>query len=123
MPRLPARSLTIATALVLVSAAAAGCGGGSGGGNATVLKDGEAIGMKSLRFHPDHVQVPVGQTVTWRNEEGIPHDVKADSGAPFESKTFGKGGEFAWTPDKAGTVKYECTLHPGMTGTIDVVAK
>ena len=123
MRRLPLRSLTVATALVLVTAAAAGCGGSSGGGNATVLKAGEPIGMKSLRFDPDHVQVPVGQKVTWRNEEGIPHDVKADSGGAFESKTFGKGGEFAWTPDKAGTVKYECTLHPGMTGTVDVVAK
>ncbi|MDX6702913.1 MAG: hypothetical protein QOF26_3139 [Baekduia sp.] len=122
MRRLPVRSLTVAAALGLVTAAAAGCGGSSGA-NATVLKAGEPIGMKSLRFHPDHVQVPVGQKVTWRNEEGIPHDVKADSGAAFESKTFGKGGEFTWTPDKAGTVKYECTLHPGMTGTLDVVAK
>jgi plastocyanin len=123
MPRLPARSLTIATAVVLVTAAAAGCGGSSGGGKAPVLKAGEPIGMKSLRFHPDHVQVPVGQKVTWRNDEGIGHDVKADSGAAFASKTFGKGGEFTWAPDKAGTVEYECTLHPGMTGTIDVVAK
>jgi plastocyanin len=104
--------------------AAAGCGGaGGGGGDATALKPTDVIGMKSLRFKPEHVQVPVGQKVTWRNQEGVPHDVKADSGASFSSKTFGKDGTFSWTPDTAGTVTYECTLHPGMEGTIDVVAK
>ena len=102
----------------------AGCGSGGGsGGKAQVLKSGDAIGMKSLRFKPDHVQVAVGQRVTWHDDEGIRHDVKADSGASFASDTFGKDGTFTWTPDKAGTVKYECTLHPGMEGTIDVVAK
>jgi plastocyanin len=113
--------LTIATAV-----AAAGCGsdgGGASGGQATVLKPGSPIGMKSLTFKPDHVQATVGQPITWRNDESIPHDVKATGGAGFASKTFGKAGTFAWTPTTAGTVKYECTLHPGMDGTIDVVAK
>jgi plastocyanin len=112
--------------LTIAMAAAAGCGAdddGGGGGKATVLKTGEPIGMKSLKFSPAHVQAKVGQEITWHNDESIPHDVKADSGADFSSKTFGKGGTFSWTPGKAGTVKYECTLHPGMEGTIDVVAQ
>jgi len=113
--------------LVLMSAIAlpaAGCGGdGGGGGDAQALSASDVIGMKSLHFKPGHVQVPVGQKITWRNDESVPHDVKADSGASFSSKSFGKDGTFSWTPDKAGTVKYECTLHPGMDGTIDVVAK
>jgi plastocyanin len=118
----------LASLLALVSIAAAGCGGsddggGGGGGSAQALKPGEPITMKSLKFHPDNVQVTVGQKITWRNDESIPHDVKADSGAEFASKTFGKDGTFVWTPAQAGTVKYVCTLHPGMDGTIDVVAK
>jgi plastocyanin len=114
-------ALALASTIALL---AAGCGGDDGGGgSAKVLKAGEPIGMKGLRFHPDHVQVTVGQEVQWKNDESVPHDVKADSGASFSSKTFGKDGTFTWTPDKAGTVKYECTLHPGMEGTIDVVAK
>ncbi|QEC46957.1 hypothetical protein FSW04_04700 [Baekduia soli] len=121
MPRPAFPSLTALVLAGAVAALTAGCGG-SGGGGAVTLRPGEAIGMKSLRFKPDHVQVTVGQTVTWRNEEGIGHDVKADSGATFSSQTFGKDGTFRWTPAKAGTVKYECTLHPGMDGTIDVVA-
>jgi plastocyanin len=102
----------------------AGCGSSdSGSGKAAALSPGTPIEMKSLHFKPDNVQVPVGQEITWHNDESVPHDVKADSGASFSSKTFGKDGTFNWTPDKAGTVKYECTLHPGMEGTIVVVAK
>lgn len=116
--------------LPLMAAAAigltvAGCGGDDdgGGGKATVLKPGEAISMQNLRFKPDHVQVTVGQKVTWRNDENIGHDVKADSGASFASETFNKDKSYSFTPTKAGTIKYECTLHPGMDGTLDVVAK
>jgi plastocyanin len=102
----------------------AGCGSSSGGGGkAEVLPPCNSVEMKSLHFKPDHIQVPVGQKITWHNDESVPHDVKADSGASFSSKTFSKDGTFSWTPDKAGTVTYECTLHPGMDGTIDVVAK
>ncbi|MCW2985657.1 MAG: hypothetical protein JWR63_3227 [Conexibacter sp.] len=113
------RPLAVLPILVLL---AAGCGG-SGGGKATALEPADAIGMQSLRFKPDHVQVPVGQKITWRNDDSVGHDVKADSGASFASDTFNKDKTFSWTPTKAGTVKYECTLHPGMTGTIDVVAR
>lgn len=118
----PARLLPLA-AIALASAALTGCGGDDDGGTATVLKDGDVVGMQNLRFKPEHVQVAVGQKVTWRNDENIGHDVKADSGAKFASETFDKDGTYSFTPTEAGTIKYECTLHPGMDGTIDVVAK
>ena len=44
----------------------------------------------------------------------------AQSGADFKSDDFGKGGTFSYTPDKAGTIKYTCTLHSGMDGTLEV---
>ena len=109
--------------LATVALLAAGCGSDSGGGKATTLKAGDVIGMKSLRFKPGHVRVAVGQKITWRNDDSVGHDVKADSGASFSSATFSKDKTFTWTPTAAGTVKYECTLHPGMDGTIDVVAR
>lgn len=119
------RPLLPLTALALASAAfaTAGCGGDDNGGAATVLKAGDVVGMQNLRFKPEHVQVAVGQKITWRNDENIGHDVKADSGAQFASDTFNKDGTYSFTPTEVGTIKYECTLHPGMDGTIDVVAK
>jgi plastocyanin len=124
---MPRRPLAVLATAAVLAVAAAGCGGSesssSSTGPAVALKPGEPIGMKSLRFHPDRVKVAVGQQVTWRNDEGVPHNVVADSGADFESESFGKDKTFSWTPAKAGAVKYECTLHPGMTGELDVVAR
>ena len=117
-PLLPLTAIALATA-----ALAAGCGGDDGGGTATVLKDGDVVGMQNLRFKPEHVQVAVGQKITWRNDENIGHDVKAQSGAQFASETFNKDKTYSFTPTEAGTIEYVCTLHPGMDGTIDVVAK
>jgi plastocyanin len=110
--------------LVLVAGAlaAAGCGGGDGGGGGAPVAT-NAIGMQDLKFDPASARVTVGQKVTWTNDESIPHDVKATSGADFKSETFGKGGTFSFTPTKAGKIEYVCTLHPGMDGTLDVVAK
>lgn len=79
------------------------------------------VGMNRLKFDPESITVKVGTKVVWTDNENVPHDVVADEGADFRSETFGEGETYEWTAEKAGTVKYECTLHPGMDGTITVV--
>jgi plastocyanin len=125
-------TLPLRTPLVAALAASAlvfaACGGDSGSSSSSSTSDGGAtaarpagtVGMKNIKFVPDKITVKVGEKVTWRNEESIPHDVVADSGADFKSEVFGKDGTFAYTPTKAGTIKYECTLHPGMVGEVVV---
>ncbi len=78
------------------------------------------VGMKGLQFEPKDVTVKVGQTVSWKNLEDVGHNVVAEEGADFESDTFGKDGTYQFKPEKAGSVKYVCTIHPGMEGTITV---
>lgn len=80
-----------------------------------------SISMKDIAFDPKDQTAQVGDKVVWTNDDDVQHNVMADSGATFESKIFGKGGTFEYTPTAAGTITYECTLHPGMTGTIKVV--
>jgi len=87
---------------------------GSGGG-ATV-----AVDMKNTAFSPSDVEVSVGDTVEWTNDDAFDHNVVADSGATFKSSDFGQGETFQWKAAKPGSVTYECTIHPGMTGTITV---
>ncbi len=87
---------------------------GSGGG-ATVTVD-----MVNTAFDPADLEVGVGDTVEWVNEDDFDHNVVADSGADFASDDFGKDGTFEWTAAEPGEVTYECTIHPGMTGTITV---
>jgi plastocyanin len=115
----------------VVALAAAGCGSsndnsGSSSSSTPAASSssssggGVAIKMQNIAFDPKDVTVKVGQKVTWTNDDSTDHNVTADSGADFKSKDFGNGATFDFTPDKAGTIKYECTLHPGMTATITV---
>lgn len=130
------RPLLLAPLAALVLAVA-GCGGDDAADTASTASapaaestpstaapatDGEAvqIGMKGLKFDPAEVTVKVGTTVTWKNLEDIPHNVTAEKGATFESDTFGKDGTYEYKAEKAGTVKYVCTIHPGMEGTLTV---
>ncbi len=104
-------------AVVAVAVAAAGCGGG---GSSKSGSPPGAVSMKGLRFHPDNTTVRVGQKVTWTNDDSTDHNVTATGGAKFMSQAFGHGKTYSFTPRKAGTIKYVCTLHPGMNGTLVV---
>jgi plastocyanin len=79
-----------------------------------------AIQMKNTSFQPKTVTAKVGQTVKWTNEDSFDHNVKADTGEDFKSKDVGQGGTYSYKLDKAGTITYECTIHPGMRGSITV---
>jgi plastocyanin len=115
-------------AALAVAVVVAGCGGGDDGGGSTSTSSASASGgggaveikMQNIQFSPKATTVKVGQKVSWVNDDSTAHNVTADSGADFKSKDFGNGGTFAFTADKAGTIKYECTIHPGMTGTLTV---
>jgi plastocyanin len=88
---------------------------GGGGGGAEVK-----VAMKNIAFSPETVNVKVGQKITWTNDDTAPHNVTSQSGEKIMSSTFGKGGTFSFTPTKAGTIDYVCTIHPGMDGKIVV---
>ena len=78
------------------------------------------VAMKNTAFVPKQVSAKVGQTVKWTNQDSFDHNVKADKGEDFKSNDFGQGGTYSYKLDEPGTISYECTLHPGMTGTITV---
>jgi plastocyanin len=121
--------VTIGAVLALALGVAA-CGGSSGGGSSSTTSSSAAsssgggggvqIKMQNIQFSPKATTVKVGDKVTWTNDDNTDHNVTADSGADFKSKDFGNGATFSFTADKAGTIKYECTIHPGMTGTLTV---
>ena len=80
---------------------------------------GVAIKMQNIAFDPKAVTVKVGQKVTWTNDDSVDHNVTSQSGETIKSQNFGKGATFSFTPTKAGTIKYVCTIHPGMDGDAD----
>jgi plastocyanin len=73
--------------------------------------------MEDIQFKPATIQVSVGDTVTWINEDSATHTI---TGQDFDSGNLGQGEIFTYTFDEAGTYDYECTIHPSMTGTVIV---
>ncbi len=114
--------------VALAGAVLAGCGGSDdeGAGKAKAPTPAEAptapgtVAMQDVQFIPARMTVRVGQTVTWRNDESLDHNVVAQAGANFQSRAFGQGATYTFTPKKPGRIKYVCTLHPGMDGELVV---
>lgn len=77
------------------------------------------VNMAGTTFAPGDLQLQVGDTVTFVNDDAIAHTATADDGT-FDSGTMEPGATFAFTAEKAGTISYLCEFHPGMTGTITV---
>jgi plastocyanin len=79
------------------------------------------VKIDNFTFAPKSVAVKAGTTVTWDNEDDIPHTV-ASSAKLFKSKVLDTGGTFSFTFTTPGVYEYFCSLHPHMTGTIVVEA-
>lgn len=100
-----------------------------GGGNATPApstgtsggseSNASAVEIKGFAFSPDTLEVSVGATVTWTNNDSATHTVTGDDGS-FDSGNLDTGKTFSFTFSKAGTFTYHCKIHPNMKATITV---
>jgi plastocyanin len=137
------RRLGIGAASLLIAAGAlAGCSAQAAPppaapNNAAAAPAGPIINLSSLMFNPSTTTVPVGTTITWRNDEPITHTVTSgrykgidettglrSSQAPdgtFGARLEGKGKTFSFTFTKPGSYTYYCDIHQGMNATIVVV--
>lgn len=131
------RPVALFLSLAALALAAPGCGGSSddkssGGGSAKSdsskgggAKPGPQVSLKDISFKPAALTIKKGQTVTWTNDDGVGHDVTGQGGpgANFKSGSAGglmQGDTFSHKFTKPGTVKYVCTVHANMKGTIKV---
>jgi plastocyanin len=80
------------------------------------------VSMQDVEFEPETVRVPPGSEVTWTNDDSVAHDVTAadDSFKSGSPAGMSPGDTFTHRFREAGTFKYECTVHPGMEGTVRV---
>jgi amicyanin len=77
------------------------------------------VSMDHTTFIPSEITVAPGTTVTWVNNEAMPHNV-ADSNKGFRSKTLVKDDKFSFTFATAGEYDYLCLIHPNMKGKVIV---
>jgi len=124
----------LALILACLALGLAACGGddddgGGDGGNASEQPaggGGTEVALENVQFDPKDVTVKAGETITFKNNESIPHDVHKTSGPgdDFASGPSGgmqEGDTFELKLDQPGKYEYVCDVHaPGMAGTITV---
>jgi len=77
------------------------------------------VKIANFTFEPPVLTVKVGTTVTWVNDDDIPHLVSEKDGK-FRSSALDTDATFSQTFKDAGTIEYFCVLHPHMTAKIVV---
>jgi plastocyanin len=80
-----------------------------------------SVRVEGKLFVPDRLEVLVGDTVTWTNDDAVRHDVESDDGS-FDSGDLESGESFSVTFQKPGRLTYLCSIHRFMRGEVDVFA-
>ena len=78
------------------------------------------IKIDNFSFGPSTLTVPVGATVTWTNQDDVPHNVVSTEGKTLKSPVLDTDQKFSYTFTQAGTYPYYCAIHPKMTGKVIV---
>jgi len=72
------------------------------------------------------VEILIGDTIVWKNADTEFHDITSGSEANgpdgiFYSPPFGPGKSFTYKFSEIGVYPYYCTIHPHMSGMVNVV--
>ena len=104
------------------NATATGASGGNASTSVSIVPGSSTLTTDA--FSPNPIQVSVGTTVTWTNDDAQPHTVNSGENATpsglFDSPIMPPAGTFEYTYTEAGEFPYFCILHPNMVGTVSV---
>lgn len=77
------------------------------------------VTIDNFSFAPQDVTVKAGTTVTWVNQDDVPHTVVSND-KKFKSKALDTDDKFSFTFNDPGTYEYYCSVHPKMTAKVTV---
>jgi plastocyanin len=106
---------------VLAVVTALGTGASAGTAAQASLPGHAAVTLRDIAFTPATVRVAKGATVTWTWRDGrVSHNVRSTGTRRFKGSPTKAAGTYRVRFTKAGTYRYECTIHLGMTGKVVV---
>ena len=73
-------------------------------------------------YSPKEIIARVGSTITWINDDTLPHTITSDRAGLFDSSILSAGHKWMHTFVKIGDYEYHCTLHPWMKGSVKVIS-
>ena len=79
------------------------------------------MAIQNFLYQHANIQVHTGTTVTWKNQDNVPHSVTFKNGMK-DSALLSQGQLFSYTFTTPGTYQYYCTVHPYMIATVTVVS-
>ena len=77
------------------------------------------VTMPGKLYDPASLDVLVGTTVAWKNDDSMNHTATAENDA-FASGYVPPGGTFSYTFTRQGRFEFRCTIHKQMRGEVDV---
>jgi plastocyanin len=80
------------------------------------------VSQKNKVFAPGEIQIKVGDTIVFHNDDEITHNIFSRSeNAEFNLKMQPPGEDLKYTFDKPGTAMVRCAIHPKMKLVVQVV--
>jgi len=80
------------------------------------------VKIDNFSFEPATLTISPGATVTWVNQDDVPHNIVSSEGKTLKSPVLDTDQKFSYTFAKTGTYAYYCGIHPRMTGKVIVQA-
>ena len=88
---------------------------------APTAQEGATVSIANFAFTPAEITIAPGESVTWTNDDGAPHGLAFQDGAPGTELLL-PGARFQRQFARPGTYDYKCAIHPYMTGRVVVRA-
>jgi plastocyanin len=83
--------------------------------------------IEGMEFLPEAINVRVGDTITWYNEDTISHSIESDEGSEpeqeFSSPVILPGESYSHEFTFPGTLYYHCAIHPEMKAQVYVIPR
>lgn len=89
-------------------------------GHWEIAPDKVEVKIDNFSFGPMTLTVSAGTTVTWTNDDDVPHTVVSDDKTTFKSQALDTGEKFSYTFSKPGKYPYFCSVHPKMVAEVVV---
>jgi plastocyanin len=78
------------------------------------------VDIRDFAYSPNPIEIAAGDTVTWTNQDEVPHTATGEDRNVLQSGTISPGASFSQSFPEAGEFGYFCEFHPNMSGTIVV---
>jgi plastocyanin len=78
------------------------------------------VDLRDFAYSPNPIEINAGDTVTWTNQDEVPHTATGEDRDVLQSGTIAPGASFSQVFPEAGEFGFFCEFHPNMTGTVVV---